>query len=61
MSRLLGNTHSMCGKIKYIYSCDICKEPTYRFNQTSQRVLCFNCKKLQHKIKYQMREVMTNE
>lgn len=57
MSKLLGTTHTLCGRTKYVYRCDLCKEPTERFNKTSQRVLCFNCKKLQHKIKYQ-RSVM---
>lgn len=53
MSRFLGTTYSDFGKLKYVYQCERCKEPTERYRLTSQRVICFECKKLEHKIKYQ--------
>lgn len=55
MSKIIGTTHTFSGRRIYIYQCDICKAPTERSLKVSQRVLCFNCKKLQHKIKYQGR------
>lgn len=51
MSRFLGTSYTDCGKIKYVYQCERCKEPTERFRMTNQRVLCFECKKQEQKIK----------
>lgn len=53
MSKLLGCDYTLNGKPFYIYRCDICKGTTTRFRKINSRVICFDCKKAEHKIKYQ--------
>lgn len=58
MSKILGIDYTFSGKPIFVFQCDRCKGITTRFKKINSRVICFECKKAEHKIKYQRRETV---